>query len=455
MLVLCGDFMSIQKKLNSYYYHIKENHYLCTDDSSIGTKRFNSALFLGIATTINCGRELIYGEYGLGKTTSCENIISAVYGFPKELVQICTLKGNPEQTEEKIVARPNLGELNKGIEKVIWSNFVLLGPKLIDEINRLPASKQNVILEGTDRGKWKYLNDSMDKLTSGMFCTANYSDDGNYELIPPLVDRIEIAVESKHPGINNLRLKRSGGLVDIFSDREITNKMLEIYSKEQNIEDIESKIKTLRNEYRERVNDKISSHNKTNPDNPITLELLSDQELLQAKKEIDGMELSYDAWLFYDVLTTELSSCQMFGQKRSNEQCIQGCKYSDYLCNKVSNCLSIRSDNAIKKYAATVAWLLGKNEVDVEHIAYVLPYAIWHKTKFKKDYLDGFKDSVRNDPLQLFATKESVEGIKRRFSETKKSQKLMIQKTIDGDLNGAKEIAEKNEHPVFRGYRTI
>ena len=44
--------------------------------------------------------------------------------------------GHPEQTEEKIVGRPDLGKLNQGQEEVVWSSFVQLPVKIVDEINK-------------------------------------------------------------------------------------------------------------------------------------------------------------------------------------------------------------------------------------------------------------------------------------------------------------------------------
>ena len=432
--------MNLQQKIWNTYSYIKDNVYLCRPDITIDDYPLNSTLLFGVMTSLVNGKQLIYGEYGLGKTTSSENIISMLYGFPKEVVLASSLKGNPEQTEEKMIARPNLGDLNKGIETVIWSDFVLVGPKIIDELNRMPASKQNILLEGTDRGIWKYLNDFLQNDALAIYSTSNYKDSGNTEVIPPLLDRFDVAVESKHPGINNLRYRRVASKADALYDPEIAEKMFSVMASEKDYATMNKKIRNLRLDYNARLKSRIN------------LDLLDVEEQSAAKDEIMNIKVNKEGHMFYDLFTTEMTSCQVYGQKRSNEECKTGCHFSSYMCNKVSNCLSVRSDSSIKNYGAALAWLLGKKEVTDEHLAAVLPYTIWHKTQFKKEYLDEFETQERKDPLQLHVAKQSVDAMKMRFAELKPLQEDMINAMRKGDVGKAKGIASKSDHPVFREY---
>ncbi|GIU69703.1 MAG: hypothetical protein KatS3mg002_0939 [Candidatus Woesearchaeota archaeon] len=433
-------YMNLQQKVWNIYSYIKDNVYLCRSDIVIDNYPINSTLLFGIMTSLVNGKQLIYGEYGLGKTTSSENIICMLYSFPKEVVLASSLKGTPEQTEEKMIARPHLGDLNKGIENVIWSDFVLIGPKIIDELNRMPPSKQNILLEGTDRGIWKYLNDFLKNDSLAIYSTSNYKDSGNTDVIPPLLDRFDVAVESKHPGINNLRYRRSVPRGDDLYDKEIADKMFSIMSVEKDYAKLNNQIRDLRSEYHKRLVERIN------------VDLLSLDEQEEARREILNMRVGKDGNLFYDIIISELASCQVFGQKRSNEQCKTGCHYSNYLCNKVSNCLSVRSDTSLKNYSAALAWLFGKSEVESEHLAIVLPYVIWHKTQFKKEYLSQFEEEERKDPLHLHVAKKSVEQMRKRFSEIKPIQEDMINAIIRKDINAAKNIASNSDHPVFREY---
>lgn len=435
--------MNLQEKVWNIYSYIKDNVYLCKSDMTVDDIRLNSALLFGVMTSLVNGKQLIYGEYGLGKTTSSENIISMMYGIPKEVVLASTLKGNPEQTEEKMIARPNLGDLNKGIENVIWSDFVLVGPKIIDELNRIPAGKQNILLEGTDRGIWKYLNDFLQNDSLAIYSTSNYKDSGNNDVIPPLLDRFDVAVESKHPGINNLRFRRAGSRTDLLYDKDISSKMFELMTNEKDYSIMMKQFRNLRDDFKKRLSQKLNT------------DLLTLDEHDDVREQIINMHIGKEGYMFYDLFTSELTTCQIYGQKRSNEHCKTGCHFSDYLCNKISNCLSVRSDSSIKNYSSALAWLFGKKEVTSEYLAAVLPYMLWHKTQFKREYLEEFENQDRKDPLQLHVAKESVLAMQRRFVEIKPLQESIISAMRKGDIQAAKNIVSQSDNPLLIEYLDI
>jgi hypothetical protein len=443
--------MALQRKVWDLYSFIKGNLYLCMNDMSIGSVNLNSALLFSMMTSLNGGRQLLYGEYGHGKTTSAENIISLLYGYPSEIVLESSLKGNPEINEEKIVGRPDLGKLNQGYESVIWSDFVLVGPKIIDELNRMIGQKQTLLLEGADRGNWKYLNGILMNETSAVFATVNYRDSANFEINQALLDRFSVAVEAKHPGQNNMvylweldiSKARNDEDTDILRDKEITSQMVNLLRNYQDIKTLNSDMLILRDKYRQTISKKLS------------LELLADEELKNIRKEISKIPPSKDAKLFYGLAESELSSCMMFGQKRSNEECAPNCRYHNYLCGKVSTCMSVRSNKSLRQYSQTLAWLLGSSEFTVEHLATVMPFALWHKIVFKKEYMDEYANVQRGlggDPLKLYVAKESVESLKKRFSENKKNLEKATKAMYDRDFNTAQTIAKTNDHPVFQGY---
>ncbi|MEM2989905.1 MAG: AAA family ATPase, partial [Halobacteria archaeon] len=188
------------KQIEKLYSFVSENLYFNIPDIQVEEKGYNSTLLLSLITALTGGKELIVGEPGLGKTTSAEYISCLIYQLPLDIIWDSEVEGHPEQTEEKIKGRPDLGELNIGREEVIWSNFTQLQPKIVDEINRLPPSKQSIILKGCDTGIWRYLDELLVNEEYCLFATANYSDRGTTELLPPLLDRFDVEVESKHPG---------------------------------------------------------------------------------------------------------------------------------------------------------------------------------------------------------------------------------------------------------------
>ena len=162
------------------YDFIGEHLYLNRPDLDLSGEKLNSTLLLSLLTALIGGKALIIGEPGLGKTTSAEYIASLLYRIPLGVIWGSEVAGHPEQTEEKIIGRPDLGKLNQGEERVVWSNFVQLPVKIIDEINRLPETKQSLILDGVDRGNWEYLNQLLLHEEYCLFATANYQDPGTH-----------------------------------------------------------------------------------------------------------------------------------------------------------------------------------------------------------------------------------------------------------------------------------
>ena len=189
-------------KIRDMYTFISERLYFNRPDLSVQGESANATLLLSLLTALIGGKALIIGEPGLGKTTAAEYICSLLYCLPLGVIWSGEVSGHPEQTEEKIVGRPNLGKLNQGEEVVVWSTFARLPVKIVDEINRLPETKQSLILDGLERGKWEYLSQGLINDEFCLFATANYQDQGTNTLVPPLLDRFDIVVESKHPGAN-------------------------------------------------------------------------------------------------------------------------------------------------------------------------------------------------------------------------------------------------------------
>ncbi len=191
-----------QKQVMEIYRFISDHLYFNRPDIEIKGERFNSAILLSLLTALQKGKELIIGEPGLGKTTSAEFVSSLIYQFPLGAIWASEVSGHPEQTEEKIIGRPDLGKLNRGEEDVVWTNFSQIPVKIVDEINRLPETKQSMILDGVDRGNWEYLNEMIINEEYCLFATANYQDGGTSTIIAPLMDRFDVMVESRYPGAN-------------------------------------------------------------------------------------------------------------------------------------------------------------------------------------------------------------------------------------------------------------
>lgn len=433
--------MSLQDKVSQIYQYISEHLYLNCPDLEVSGKKYNSTLLLGLLTALTNGKMLVVGEYGLGKTTCSENIISLIHSLPKEVVIAATIQGHPEQTEEKIVARPNLGKLNQGLEEAIWSYSALVEPKLIDEFNRLPASKQSIILQGIDRGIWKYLNETIFQGDFALYATCNYKDSGNTDLIEPILDRFDIAVESKSPGINNLQLIRKNGRSNgSLTYNPLVAKFLEVYDSSYGYEEKQKRVRELQEKFRIQFKKNVG------------LDLLSTEELEEIKQTISSIKLDHSLNLFLDIVSYELGGCAQFGQKRSNEQCPTDCHWKNYLCNRTENALSIRSHKAIIKYTKSLAWFLEDPKANVEHSLTVLPYSIWHKLRFNTPYQNKFRKVAREEPLELFTAEKAVEELRERSHELRQSQIYQIRLLKGKDFAAAEAFAKKQDHPIFSEY---
>ena len=247
------------------------------------------------------------GGHGGGKTTSAEYLNSIFNGLPLDLVKRLAIRGNPQLTEEKMVGRPHYGKMHQGQEDVVWQHFVLVGPKIFDEFNRLPESNQSIVLNGVDRGEWNYLNDFISTGKQPFFATCNYADRGNNVLIPPILDRFDVAVESKFPGVANvLHIAQDyhNDKDSALSNPALTRKALQILNSGKSYEDIQKELETIVGEHEESLRNK-------------GFEVLSVKDRERIENEIRSVPLDRDAEQYFAFLVAEMNSSQKYGQKRS------------------------------------------------------------------------------------------------------------------------------------------
>lgn len=388
------------------YDFIAEGLYLNRRDIRIKGKAYNTALLMSLITGLSRGKQLIIGEPGLGKTTSAEYACSLMYRLPLGAIWRAEISGHPEQTEEKIIGRPDLGKLNLGQEEVIWSYFTILPAKIVDELNRLPETKQSLILEGVDRGKWEYLNESVINREYCFFATANYEDRGTNTIIMPLIDRFDVMVESKHPGPNlayriGTKAPDGDGLRHIAIEEQIHQTMSEKLPYDDRLKRIEA----------------ISERFGTYLFKEFGLRTLSFEDRCHLYSQKSRIPFDLDANAFLRLVIAELSFCQRLGQKRSHEGCEEGCHFTGYLCNAVQNCISNRFSISVQRFSQTLAWLMGNDVVDLEHLKVILPFTLAHRIHWKEDMLAQCDQKIRNDPLMIYMAKKAVDDMHRRYTE--------------------------------------
>ena len=428
---------AMREKVEQIYKFIQENLYLNRPDIHINGYQFNSALLMSLLAGLCQGKELIIGEPGLGKTTSAEYICALMYQFPLGTIWSSEISGHPEQTEEKIIGRPDLGKLNQGEEFVVWSNFALLPIKIVDEINRLPETKQSIILDGVDRGNWEYLNDTVINREYCLFATANYQDRATHTIIAPLVDRFDIMVESKHPGPN---LAYIIGTQDNH-DHILRHEELEVQFKQVLSERISYNERLERtDELCERFGDHLTQKSG--------IQSLSPTDRSAIRSQVAAIPFDLDANAFLRLVIAELSFCYHFGQKRSHEACIAGCHFSEYLCHAVQNCASNRIPMSVRAVSQALAWFLGDEKVDLQHLKTVLPYILAHRIQWKEEFVAQSEKEDRGDTLEIYMARKAVSKMHRSYMEQGfqvKNALSIAYRIVEGD---ALEPVE-GDHPIY------
>ena len=413
--------MKSQEKVRNLYDVAREKFYLCRDDLTVGGEKFNSALLLGTLTELNRGKQLLFGEYGGGKTTSAEYLHSLFQNLPVDIVRRVVIRGSPQLTQEKMIGRPDYGKMHLGKEDVVWQHFVLIPGKIIDEFNRIPESNQSMLLDGIDRGEWGYLNEHIATGKQPFFATCNYDDRGNNTLIPPILDRFDVATESKFPGVAN----RIAIGYDYHSDKdallldpETSREIMALLNGQHQYDKVRGDLRGLKEKFRKRLGER-------------NLETLAEDELGAIEKEIGAIPLDKDATTYLSFLIAELNQHPKYGQKRSNDPISN--EEGAYLFNLLEGAGSAREDKSMVRYTQAVAWLLGQKEANLEHILTVAPYVLWHRARTGKDTLDKLRENKRNDPLELYAMKTllgdgtaELPGVKKRFLESRENYQTVM-----------------------------
>jgi hypothetical protein len=426
-----------QKQVRDIYRFISDHLYFNRTDIEIKGEQFNSAVLFSLLTGIQAGKELIIGEPGLGKTTSAEFVCSLIYQFPLGVIWGSEVSGHPEQTEEKIIGRPDLGKLNQGEEDVVWTNFAQIPVKIVDEINRLPETKQSMILDGVDRGNWEYLNEMIINDEYCLFATSNYQDGGTTAIIPPLLDRFDVIVESRHPGANlSFQIGKTKRKDHILRHPKSERELHRVLSSKVPYAKKIPKMEEICNAFGESLAEVLG------------VRPLRKKDRQQIRTEMDSLDMDLDASAFTRMLLSEISFCDHYGQKRIVESCGEGCHYTGFLCHEIRNCASNRLPISIKQYAQGLAWLLEDSNIDIEHVTAVIPYTLAHRVQWKEEILSQKERAKRNDPFPIFLSKEAVKTVSQRYRE--QSEHLKDALSVGSKIFQGESLEPlEGDHPLY------
>ncbi len=437
------------EKVRKLYQSISEELYLCRDDFSVNGESFNSALLFGVLTELNKGKQLLFGEYGGGKTTSAEYMHCLFNNLPLDLIKRVAIRAHPQLTDEKVIGRPHYGKLYGEEEEVVWQHFVLVGPKIVDEFNRMPEPNQSILLNGVDRGDWVYLNDFISTGPQPLFATCNYGDRGNNTLIPPMLDRFDVAVESKFPGVanaNEIALDYHNQRDQQLRHPQLTLEAMQILNSGKDYSDIEEELKSIQGQFKSYLAEK-------------GFPVLNEAEKEMAENEIKAIRFNKNAEIYFGFLVSEMNISPRYGQKRSIDEV--GTDKGLYLNAAFKGAGSRRGEKSIVRYAQSLAWMQGRKKVNLEHVLRVAPYVLWHRLQWTEDTVNLFKERKRDDPLDLDITKTLLDdgsrefpGVKRRFVESKDNYQRVMNLVTEGSFNEARDLADEYSsggkgHPMF------
>ncbi len=436
--------VKLNEKIHRLYELIRDRFYLGDELFEIGDKKYLSVSLFGILSLILDGRELVLGEYGSGKTSSSERISSLVKGLPLEFIQAATLHAHPEQTEEKMKATLDLGALEKeGREIVKWKILPFSPVVIIDEINRLPVGKQNMLLNEVDRNIWSYRGETlMLKQGKSFFATINYTDTGATKLITPLADRFDLAVETGPMHPVRKRIIRRGIDEEVLKDRKVAQELIEyIYenNKTGSADEVSAYINLRAEEFKVELETRFRRQG-------FYVEIPRDEEIQIIRDQINEMAVSEDSELFADYLGQEIR-CQ-HSLKKDFSRC-DGCHYQNYICSDLYG-ISNRAEQSLFRYAKALAWIMGEGEVTLEHICAIMPYVLWHRSGVSDKKRSEVKGSEKNCSDGLYAVAEVLREVKKRWEEHRDYQVEAYQALKQGDSERLVRMAEEIGHPFFK-----
>jgi len=432
------------QKIQKIYEAVVSHFYLGEETFGIGDKRYDPVALFGILNLILDSKELIFGEYGSGKTSSSERISSLVKGLPLEFVQSTTIHGHPEQTEEKMKATLDLGALEKeGREVVKWKIIPYSPVVIIDEINRLPIGKQNMILNEVDRNIWSYRGETLIfKSAKSFFATINYQEIGTTKLIPPLCDRFDLAVETGTLHPIRKRFVRRGINEDVLKNKRLAEEMVEFILENNETVQAERVVEYI-NERAEEFKEELEKRLK---EIGLDLRIPREEEISEIKEEIAELKISEDAELFLDYIGQEIY-CH-YSLKKDFSRC-HGCHYTNYICADLFN-MSNRAEQSLFKYSKALAWFTGESEVTLEHIMAVMPYVLWHRSAVSDEKLSEVRELEKDSSDELYAIHDLLRAIKRRWEEHREYQVEAYLTLREGDYEKVRKIADKIGHPFFK-----
>jgi MoxR-like ATPase len=292
---------------------------------------------------------LAFGPPGSGKTTGAEFVISGMYNIPLSDVQEATILGNPELTEEKMLAYVDLRSFLRKEEIIGVRKFMKNRGRIIDEANRMPSSKSSILLNILDRGWAIYNSQKITAEPGALFATVNGADSGNYDMTPAFLDRFDVAIVTAN----------------------LNPWYVELFSKKRS-----NKIRFQREEI------------------VVAPERISDGDISRARKEIYlGTQFEDGLLDKFAYFLAELDGCFKAGKEYHDKHkghaltrppgpLCEDCHFYNTdtnICLTTENSISARTLSSLWAYSKALSWWRGSNVVEEQDLKYILGHVSWFK----------------------------------------------------------------------------
>ena len=308
-------------------------------------------LFVTLTGLLNHGTMILTGGPGLGKTTSSELAGPMLTGTSLEDILASEILGHPQLTEEKMIASYDLGKLVHSGEKVVIPNRFLNCPiKIIDEVNRIPPDTLSILMKLADTGKAIYGGTLLTSEKGPLYATANYTDEGTFQLTPPFLDRFDVAVMVTSPAPWDLRAIRTRG------DEKLNGKL-------EDLTEFPKELKLDLDKIRKEIN------------------FLPEETEGDLSSIEEFANFVYASLRFSEAASQNLARATKGNAWAMNQNNAPEGHFSTSPHVYTTNELSIRTMNAMPRYAKAFAWFNGDNQTTLTHLKKVIPYLLWHKVQ--------------------------------------------------------------------------
>ena len=166
------------------------------------------------------------------------------------------------------------------------------------------------------------------------------------------------------------------------------------------------------------------------------------------RDDIAGIGFSQDASAFARTALAEFSFCCLYGQKRSNEECPEGCHYTGYLCYQVQNCASNRLPISLRRYAQRWSGFWAASRSRPNTCAGCCPLCSPTATQWRDAYVAARERESRRDPLPLHLAKQATAESWRRFAEQRED--IMGALAVAARILAGEDVPpSQGDHPIF------